>query len=115
MSKTSAHFRSLLEDETAKLNGLCAEWEAIMEQAGETIINEDVSGEIRSAIGLAHLLVNQRFKQFSGLIKNCEEGLSPPVTPQDLEGFWEMIYFQVEDIYKKFKELNAIKTELSLT
>lgn len=34
-------------------------------------------GHIRSAIGLAHLLVNQRFKQFSGLIKNCEDQVTP--------------------------------------
>lgn len=34
-------------------------------------------GHIRSAIGLARLLVNQRFKQFSGLIKNCEDKVTP--------------------------------------
>lgn len=82
-------------------------------------------GHIRSAIGLAHLLVNQRFKQFSGLIKNCEDNVTPKgneidvevtrsngyfvsVTPMDLQGFWEMIYYQVEDIYTKFKYLDGL-------
>lgn len=71
-----------------------------------------VSGQVRSAIGLAHLLVNQRFKQFSGLIKDCDDGKTPKVTPQDLEGFWEMVYFQVEDIYNKFQKLDSIKDEI---
>lgn len=35
------------------------------------------TGHIRSAIGLAHLLMNQRFKQFSGLIKDCESEKTP--------------------------------------
>lgn len=35
------------------------------------------TGQIRSAIGLAHLLINQRFKQFSSLINDCESGKTP--------------------------------------
>lgn len=106
------------------------------------------SGQIRSAIGLAHLLVNQRFKQFSGLIKNCEEKTTPKgetqfsmfhvpvvpltccflyqlthmsvsrdavvtVTPDDLQGFWDMVSYQVEDIYVRFNDLTPIKKELA--
>jgi len=113
MAKSAAHFRTILDDETAKLNALCVEWESLLDRADQQIANEEVIGDIRSAIGLARLLVNQRFKQFSGLIKDCEEGSKPPVTPQDLEGFWEMIYFQVEDIHRKFKDLIHVKGELN--
>lgn len=41
------------------------------------VLGEERSGDIRAAIGLAHLLINQRFKQFSGLIKDCEEEKTP--------------------------------------
>ena len=38
----------------------------------------------------------ERFKQFAGLIDNCEFGTGQKeVTCTDLQGFWDMIYFQV--------------------
>jgi disks large-associated protein 5 len=53
-------------------------------------------GQIRSVVGQAQLLMDQRFKQFSGLVDNCEFGKGEKeTTTTDLTGFWEMIYFQV--------------------
>ena len=58
-----------------------------------------VLGEIRSTIGKAQLLIDQRFKQFSGLVDNCEFGSGEKETnPSDLTGFWDMIFFQVAKI-----------------
>jgi len=38
----------------------------------------------------------ERFKQFTGLVDNCEFGTGQKeVTPGDLQGFWDMVYFQV--------------------
>lgn len=55
-----------------------------------------VSGQIRTTIGQAELLMVQRFKQFSGLIDDCEFKTSDKeITRTDLQGFWEMIYYQV--------------------
>ena len=55
-----------------------------------------VSGQVRATIGKAQLLMTQRFKQFSGLVDNCEFGTGlKPTTCDDLQGFWDMIYFQV--------------------
>lgn len=55
-----------------------------------------VNGQIRTTIGQAELLMTQRFKQFSGLIDNCEFKTSEKeITRTDLQGFWEMIYYQV--------------------
>ncbi|ELU18828.1 hypothetical protein CAPTEDRAFT_180142 [Capitella teleta] len=52
----------------------------------------------------------QRFKQFNGLVDNCEFGLGEKeTTTTDLTGFWEMIYFQVEDVNVKFDELVKLK------
>lgn len=36
------------------------------------------------------------------------------VTADDLQGFWDMVSFQVEDIYVRFKDLTPLKKELTL-
>ena len=42
------------------------------------------------------LLMNERFKQFNGLVDNCEfKRGEKETTVTDLQGFWDMIYFQV--------------------
>jgi len=52
----------------------------------------------------------QRFHQFSGLVDNCEFGTGEKTTScMDLQGFWEMIFFQVEDVEKKFSELSTLE------
>ena len=52
---------------------------------------------MRTAIGKAQLLIAQRFKQFSGLIDNCEFNTGEKETTcQDLDGFWDMVFFQVK-------------------
>jgi len=41
----------------------------------------------------------ERFKQFAGLVDNCEFGSGvKEVTCSDLQGFWDMIYFQVRTV-----------------
>merc|ERR1719370_1263837 len=54
--------------------------------------------------------MSERFVQFSGLVDNCQykQG-EKETTCQDLRGFWEMIYFQVEDVNRKFIELKKIE------
>jgi len=55
-----------------------------------------VRGCIRTTIGQAELLMAERFKQFAGLVDNCEFGTGEKeVTCSDLQGFWDMVYFQV--------------------
>lgn len=53
-------------------------------------------GQLRTVVGQGQLLVAQRFKQFRGLVDNCEfkQG-EKETTCTDIQGFWEMIYFQV--------------------
>ncbi|XP_035686146.1 disks large-associated protein 5-like [Branchiostoma floridae] len=54
--------------------------------------------------------MDQRFKQFSGLVDNCEFNTGEKETTcQDLQGFWDMVYFQVEDVDKKFDDLEKLK------
>ncbi|XP_001627379.2 disks large-associated protein 5 isoform X1 [Nematostella vectensis] len=102
--KGSLYFRMLVTSETDKLNKLCACWDKVLEEEEE--LSDEVTGSIRTAVGQAQLLISQRFKQFSGLIDLSEDPTAKKkATPSDLQGFWDMIYFQVEDVYNKMEAL----------
>ncbi|VDI31313.1 disks large-associated protein 5 [Mytilus galloprovincialis] len=101
-----AYFRQLMKSQTERLNQLCQKWDDI----DTTNLSEDVNGQLRTVVGQAQLLIAQRFKQFNGLVDNCEfkQG-EKETTCTDLQGFWEMIYFQVEDVNQKFIDLDKLK------
>jgi len=107
--KDVKYFKQILDDNTKELTEKCLVWETKMENVPKTVTNyEDVYGAIFVTIGKANLLMNKkgRFEQFRSLINNCEFGLGEKETTcMDLQGFWEMIYFQVEDVNAKFSEL----------
>ncbi|RWS02709.1 uncharacterized protein B4U79_01960 [Dinothrombium tinctorium] len=89
------------------MDTLCEKWSTI--EANESI-PEDVIGQINSTKGQANLLVSQRFNQFNGLIKDCENKTGfKEITALDLQGFWDMIYFQIEDVNKKFEKLEELR------
>jgi len=106
-----SHFRTRLETETRRLTELCDNWEKKMVENKE-IISDVTEGELRCVIGQGRLVMVQRFNQFSGLVDNCEfkQG-EKETTCMDLKGFWEMIYFQVEDVDKKFANLTKLEKE----
>ncbi|XP_076034179.1 disks large-associated protein 5-like [Oratosquilla oratoria] len=103
------YFRQLISDERTHLQNLCDKWLAIHEDV-ESDVPEDAQGDIRTAAGQANLLMRERFTQFSGLIDNCEfkQG-EKETTVQDLQGFWDIVYIQVEDVNKKFSNLEKLK------
>lgn len=62
------------------------------------------------AVGQTHLLINKKFQQFRNLIDNCRYGGGEgPVTCADLQGFWDMVYIQVNN----YIQLN-IKTNFEI-
>ncbi|KAL6095272.1 dlgap5 [Pungitius sinensis] len=98
------YFRSEIANETKGLTTLCVDWEPKVEDES---IPEEMRDRMRTAVGQARLLMKERFKQFSGLVEDCELGRGEKVTTcTDLQGFWDMVYYQVEDVQKKF---NALK------
>ncbi|XP_078360914.1 uncharacterized protein LOC144645274 isoform X3 [Oculina patagonica] len=104
----ATYFRNLVRKETDRLNEICAKWEKI--NAEEKHLSEEVTGQIRTTIGQAQLLIAQRFRQFSGLIDLSEDKQAEKqATASDLQGFWEMVYFQVEDVNAKFDALEKLK------
>ena len=73
-------------------------------------MNFKVIGDINASIGKAQLLIRERFNQFSKLITDCENKSSEKeIRMDDLNGFWEMISIQIEDVISQFKNLELIK------
>lgn len=69
-----------------------------------------VIGRIRLAIGQSNLFINERFRQFNGLIEDCEAGRGEKkILVEDLAGFWDMIYYQVEDLKSKYAALEELR------
>ncbi|XP_066520821.1 disks large-associated protein 5 isoform X2 [Hoplias malabaricus] len=98
------YFRHVMADETERLSGLSELWESRFDDSS---IPEEMRDRMRTAVGQARLLMKERFGQFSGLVDDCDLGRGEKITTcSDLQGFWDMVYFQVEDVNKKF---NALK------
>ncbi|NXM65983.1 DLGP5 protein, partial [Serilophus lunatus] len=100
------YFRNILQTETERLLSQCLQWDENL----ELDIPEDVEDLIRTTVGQTRLLIGERFKQFEGLVDNCEfkQG-EKETTCTDLDGFWDMINFQIEDVNKKFDNLKKLQ------
>uniref|UniRef100_A0A8C5MW39 DLG associated protein 5 n=1 Tax=Leptobrachium leishanense TaxID=445787 RepID=A0A8C5MW39_9ANUR len=103
------YFRAALKAEIQRLTLLCTQWD---ERIGMEIPDE-AKDLIRTTVGQTRLLVAERFKQFEGLVDNCEfKRGEKETTCTDLDGFWDMVYFQIEDVIQKFS--NLVKLEENL-
>ncbi|XP_053925083.1 disks large-associated protein 5 isoform X1 [Cuculus canorus] len=100
------YFRNVLRSETERLMSQCLQWDGKF----ELDIPEDAKDLIRTTIGQTRLLIAERFKQFEGLVDNCEfkQG-EKETTCTDLDGFWDMVNFQIEDVNKKFDNLKKLQ------
>ncbi|NXI69496.1 DLGP5 protein, partial [Anseranas semipalmata] len=100
------YFRNILQSETERLMSQCLQWDGKF----ELDIPEDAKDLIRTTVGQTRLLIAERFKQFEGLVDNCEfKRGEKETTCMDLDGFWDMIYFQIEDVNKKFDNLKKLQ------
>ena len=66
-----AYYKALVDFKTSLLNGYRAQWTERLDADG-ALVPDDVQGDVRAACGLAHLLIKERFDQFSDLIQQCE-------------------------------------------
>ncbi|XP_049684529.1 disks large-associated protein 5 isoform X1 [Accipiter gentilis] len=100
------YFRNILRSETERLMSQCLQWDGKL----ELDIPEDAKDLIRTTIGQTRLLIAERFKQFEGLVDNCEfKRGEKETTCTDLDGFWDMVNFQIEDVNKKFDNLKNLQ------
>lgn len=104
------YFIRILENEIFKFEEQICDFE---EDLGNEAIPEDIRDSILAAIGKAKLLMSQKLTQFRGLCdknikSNIEEDPFVP-TSEDLAGFWDMVYIQVEHIHSLFAELSTLR------
>lgn len=127
--KDGHYFLKVLQNETNRLLKLADNVEEELSNEG---LSEEVIGKIRSAAGKARLLVSQKMQQFKGLCTNNitqvryfdlvgflflfrgrfdiqGEGEAFPTTSQDLQGFWDMVMLQVDQVDALFKEIDTLK------
>ncbi|XP_059480777.1 uncharacterized protein LOC132199794 [Neocloeon triangulifer] len=108
--KDAHYYLQLHSAESQRLLKLADEYEVDLENNSD--LSEDLMGKLRAATGQARLLVRQKLKQFEGL---CHRNLDSnsdepfPTTCEDIAGFWDMVYLQVEHVDSLFDELANLK------
>jgi len=89
-----------LDNAVSRLEGMCQEWLHIQSSVND--LPPEASELISAAVGVTRLLLRGKFSQFCDLINKCEKSLAgetdTPVTCLDLEGFWDMVFIQVEEL-----------------
>ncbi|KAH3703857.1 uncharacterized protein LOC127860219 [Dreissena polymorpha] len=106
--KDADSFLSVTQAEENRLLGLCSNCEGEMCSSD---VPEEGRGKIRAAVGKANLLISQKFQQFRDL---CEQHKCPvegakPTKWEDLQGFWEMVKLQVDDVHDMFNEIEMLR------
>ena len=80
--------------------------------SGKPVLSEEALGHLRAAAGKARLLVTQKMVQFEGLCHKCisQHPDEPfPTTPEDLQGFWDMLLLQVDQVHNTFQHLDKLR------
>lgn len=110
--EAAEYFRFQVTNETEKLMEMVDYWDKYKNDNDNDHNNVDsvYLDQIDVAIGQTKLLIAKKFKQFLDLIRQCEEAsVQPPVLPKDLEGFWSMVFIQVENCSERFRKLAILK------
>ncbi|XP_055852584.1 guanylate kinase-associated protein mars-like [Episyrphus balteatus] len=116
---TVHYYRKQLADEIARLNGQCDTWH-LYKEANAHLVEDSGSDMINVTIGQTKLLITKKLKQFGDLIDRCERGVmgkvalgkgdgAKPILTEDLEGFWSMVGLQIENVDKRFANLQRWK------
>ncbi|OAD56738.1 Disks large-associated protein 5 [Eufriesea mexicana] len=106
--RTAQYFQFLLNRERDRLNDLCEKWVQIKTDPETT---EDGLYIINQAIGQTKLLISKKFERFRGLVADCETGKGEMlVTCKDLQGFWDMMYMEVENCNLRFEKLEKLRS-----
>lgn len=107
--EAARYFRQQMKRETDRLMDLVDQWQREKDENGESIPSDYID-LIDVVIGQTRLLTTNKFKQFRGLVDKCEScETENAVRPEDLEGFWGMVFIQVENCDKRFDRLNQLK------
>ena len=95
-------YTSLLQNTTDDLMSQHNRWNATLNTLTEAC------DSIRVAIGHTDLLLNKKFPQYAGLIQDASDNpgnLDLETRCSDLQGFWDLILREVEDMQAKYCKL----------
>ncbi|KAL8571005.1 hypothetical protein ACOMHN_037865 [Nucella lapillus] len=103
--KDGDYFLSIMASEEERLNQQSKRAEGLMRSQD---LPEEVNGRIRAAIGKSNLLISRKFQQFKEL---CSQHMHPEPEEriplyEDLQGFWDMIKIQVDNVDDNFAEID---------
>ncbi|KAI1289747.1 Disks large-associated protein 1 [Halotydeus destructor] len=110
-AKTGHSFVAELEDTCDAMRRRIVHTQGYIEQDGDKM-SEDVLGNLHSAIGKANLLIDSKLRQFRDLcMKNINKSLNDGFETklEDLEGFWAMVSFQIDEINHIFDDVDLLK------
>lgn len=112
--KDGNHFLQVMKNEQNRLLTMAADIEREVEQCKTdgVEISEEVAGYVLVAAGKARLLCSQKMKQFEGLCHNNLNqipGEKFQTTNEDLQGFWDMVMLQVNDVDASFVEIDSFR------
>ncbi|XP_064108094.1 uncharacterized protein LOC135216640 [Macrobrachium nipponense] len=110
--KEGHHFLQLVDKEVSALQDLINNAESDLETFTPQM-SEEVQGKILAATGKARLLISQKIEQFRGLCQqniDGPKGEEPAIIAEDLAGFWDMVFIQVDNVHELFKEIRDLKT-----
>ena len=100
-----------LEETIKEIKAQVNKTEKILQEESH-LMSEEIIGNLLSSIGKGKLLITQKLKQFRELChKNINGNSSEQFSTknEDLDGFWEMVYIQVEDVLNGFEEIYKLK------
>ncbi|XP_066144960.1 uncharacterized protein [Euwallacea fornicatus] len=102
------YFMHILNSEIDRIKSVYEKWEEYLESPD---ILEEATSSINVAVGQSKLLINKKFNQFRNLIVQCQTQKFDvkTITCEDLHGFWDMLYIQVENLDKRFANLDRLK------
>ncbi|QQP55633.1 Putative guanylate-kinase-associated protein [Caligus rogercresseyi] len=109
-TKDLSLFRGLYDESVKRLSSSADAWE--VEEMESVPPTEELQGRVSAAVGKARLLMGPkgRLEQFKSLMDNCEFKRGEKETKaDDLQGFWDMISYQIQGIYKEFEDLRALQ------
>lgn len=112
--KDGNHFLQVMKNEQNRLLAMAADIEREAKQCKTdgVEISEEVAGYVLVAAGKARLLCSQKMKQFEGLCHtnlNQIPGEKFQTTNEDLQGFWDMVMLQVNDVDASFVEIESFR------
>lgn len=108
--EAACYFRLQVQRETERFNGLVMSWREYANDNINNVPSESID-LINVTIGQTQLLITSKFKQFINLVSQCENDESKEIVrPEDLEGFWSMVYLQVENCNQRFERLEKLRT-----